>query len=111
MVAKAGAGPPPIHHKDMSASKLAEAIRYCLSDKASVAAQALAHGMSMEIGVQTAAESFHRHLPRERMQCDLLHDQPAVWSYTKGKKPLKLSKAAAQTLVSQNQIEMKHLKM
>ena len=95
----------------MNATNLAEAILYCLSDRAAVAAQELAKGIRMEAGVEAAAESFHRHLPQERMQCDILRDQPAVWSSIKEKKTLKLSKAAAQTLVSQGQIEAKHLKM
>jgi hypothetical protein len=46
-------------------------------------------------------ESFHRHLPLEVMQCDLIPGQPAVWTLKSGRKPVKISKLAAEVLVSQ----------
>lgn len=111
MVAKAGAGPPPIHHKDLNAQNLAEAITFCCSQAATDAARRLAEVISAERGVEAAVESFHRHLPVPPMECDVLSDQPATWSYNHRKKHLKLSKAVAQTLVSAKVIDPKKLKM
>ncbi|RYP47048.1 hypothetical protein DL768_006843 [Monosporascus sp. mg162] len=111
MVANAGAGPKPIPQKQLSSENLAEAIRYCLSPRAVLAAQSIAARMASENGVQTAVESWLRQLPVKRMQCDLLPTQPAAWAYTKSRRPLKLSKVAAEILLSQNTIESKHLSL
>lgn len=111
MVARAGAGPAPIPHKELTAAKLTEAIRYCLSDRAAVAAASIAEKMGPENGIQTAVESFHKQLPLERLQCDIIPGQPAVWAYSRGKSHVKLSKIAAETLLSGKSIESKHMKM
>ncbi|KAH7166450.1 hypothetical protein EDB81DRAFT_918891, partial [Dactylonectria macrodidyma] len=111
MVAKAGAGPPPIPHTELTSSNLADAIQYCLSDQAQSAAADIASRMSSESGVQAAARSFHRQLPLERMRCDLIPEQPAVWSYTKAKRPIKLSKLAAEIISAKSLLEPKHLKL
>lgn len=57
--------------------------------------------MGNEQGVRAAAESFYKQLPREKMQCDLIPNQPAVWTLKSGRKPIKISKLAAEVLVSQ----------
>ncbi|PNH41013.1 hypothetical protein VD0004_g6051 [Verticillium dahliae] len=110
MVAKAGAGPLPIHHKSLTARNLAEAIRFCLSNEAAAAAASIATQMQAEVGVQAAARSFHLQLPLEKIRCDLIPTEPAVWSYTKTKRPLKLSKLAAEMMLSDSSINVKHLK-
>ncbi|KAM3493089.1 hypothetical protein MY3957_003686 [Beauveria namnaoensis] len=48
MVARAGAGPKPIPHKEMTADILAQGIQYCLSDTAVAAAKLLASRMESE---------------------------------------------------------------
>ncbi|RYP41684.1 hypothetical protein DL767_000889 [Monosporascus sp. MG133] len=111
MVANAGAGPKPIPQKQLSSENLAESIRYCLSPRAVSAAQSIAARMASENGVQAAVDSWLRQLPVKRMQCDLLPTQPAAWTYTKSGRPLKLSKMAAEILLSQNTIESKHLSL
>lgn len=98
MVAAAGAGPKPIHHKSLNASNLTEAILFCLTPGALAASKQLSVKMSADTGVQTAVRSFHANLPRENVACDLLPDQPAVWTFKKNKKTLKLSKRAAGLL-------------
>ncbi|RBR07234.1 uncharacterized protein FIESC28_10733 [Fusarium coffeatum] len=110
MVANAGAGPHPIPHARLNVMNLSEAIGYCLSQKASDAARAIADRMAGETGVRAAVQSFHKQLPLERMLCDLLPSEPAVWLYTKSKRPIKLSRTAAEILLSTKTIDAKHLK-
>src|SRR5690349_11571181 len=98
MVAAAGAGPKPIHERKLTAENLADAIRFCLTPEAAVAAQGIAEKMSAEDGVETAVRSFHDNLPVESMRCSLLGDRPAVWKYKRGTASLNLSAAAAGIL-------------
>ncbi|KAF6843733.1 UDP-glucose,sterol transferase [Colletotrichum musicola] len=109
MVANAGAGPRPIPHRQLNAENLAKAIRYCLSPQAVTAAQAIAAKMGSERGVKAAVDSWWKQLPRERMQCDLVPSQPAAWVYNKSKKPIKLSKMAAEVLMIHDTVQLKHL--
>ncbi|OLN97672.1 Sterol 3-beta-glucosyltransferase UGT80A2-like protein 2 [Colletotrichum chlorophyti] len=109
MVANAGAGPEPIPFKQLTSQKLADGIGYCMTPQARSAAQAIAERMRSENGVQAAAQSWLRQLPKQRLQCDLIPSQPAAWTYKKGKKPVKISKLAAEELVSRKVIEAKHL--
>lgn len=111
MVANAGAGPKPIPHKQLSPENLAAAIRYCLSPQALAAAQGIAAQMEAENGVQAAVNSWWRQLPLERIQCDLIPSQPAVWRYTKSKRLIKLSKTAAEVLMSHDAVQLKQLSM
>ncbi|ESU10745.1 hypothetical protein FGSG_12643 [Fusarium graminearum PH-1] len=110
MVAKAGAGPFPIPHKELSVENLSHAIKFCLSDEATAAAALIAKKMESEVGVRAAVQSFHRHLPLERMRCDLIPTEPAVWSYSKSKRPIRLSKMAAEIILSKRPEEAKHIK-
>ncbi|KAF9871324.1 hypothetical protein CkaCkLH20_11245 [Colletotrichum karsti] len=109
MVAEAGAGPRPIPHKQLTSENLKAAIEYCLSNQAVSAARKIAAQMESERGVQAAADSWWKQLPLKRMQCDLVPSQPAVWTYTKSKRPMKLSKAAAEVLMSHDAVQQKHL--
>jgi hypothetical protein len=111
MVAERGAGPRPIPHRELNRENLAEAIKYCLMPQAIAAAAAIAAKMRSEVGVQAAARSFHSHLPLGQMQCDLLSDQPAVWTYGKAKTSFKFSKAAAEIVLSAKSADTKHLKL
>ncbi|KAI9163417.1 Sterol 3-beta-glucosyltransferase UGT80B1 [Paramyrothecium foliicola] len=111
MIASAGAGPSPIHHQKLTAENLCEGIRYCLTQEAITAAATIAYSMASEVGVQAAAQSFHRQLPLERMQCDIFPNEPAVWIYAKSKRPIKLSKIAAAVLLDTKSIHIKDLKL
>lgn len=111
MVAAAGAGPTPIPHRELTVDALVEGIRYCLSEQAGTAASTLAAKMQSEAGVTAAVASFHRNLPLERLQCDLVPDLPAVWSFSKNRRKLKLSKVAAEILVANGSIDAKRLTM
>jgi hypothetical protein len=110
MVANAGAGPNPIPHTEITVENLSEAIRYCLSQEAATAAAIIANKMASEVGVPAAVQSFHKQLPLERIPCDLISNEPAVWSFSKSKFSIKLSKIAAEILISTKSIDSKHLK-
>ncbi|KAH6615405.1 hypothetical protein C7974DRAFT_443679 [Boeremia exigua] len=83
MVAAAGAGATLIPHRSLDSSNLAQAISFCLTPEAMVAARDISSQMSSENGVQAAAQSFHANLPLEAMQT----------------LPIKLCKVAAQVLI------------
>lgn len=110
MVAGAGAGPKPIPHKALTASKLADAITYSLSPHVVTQARSIAVKIKRESGVRAAVYSFHAHLPRQKMQCDLVPGHPAVWEFRKGKQRVSLSKAAAGILTQRGRLQAKHLK-
>ncbi|KAH6889706.1 hypothetical protein B0T10DRAFT_39116 [Thelonectria olida] len=109
MVAESGAGPRPIPQKELDVQNLAEAIRFCLTPEAAYAAGELAARMKRENGVVTAVKSFHANLPLENLRCDILEDQPAVWTCRRGKKQIKLSKLAASVLFQHLKIDQKRI--
>ncbi|KAF7880784.1 uncharacterized protein EAF01_011949 [Botrytis porri] len=116
MIAAAGAGPLPLHHKSLTQENLTQAIQYCLTPAAMSAATEISERMSQENGVQTAVQSFHTNLPVDALGCDILSDQAAVWQYSSNskrgpKKPIKLCDEAAFILVEHKQIDPKHLKL
>jgi hypothetical protein len=112
MIYAAGAGPKPIHHKDLSVENLSEAISFLVTPDATQAAQLIAQRMSAENGVKTAVQSFHRNLPRHTARCDILPHLPAVWTYkASSKHTIKLSKLAAELLVDRLKIDSKKLGM
>ncbi|CAA7270416.1 unnamed protein product [Cyclocybe aegerita] len=107
MIHKAGAGPKPIHHKELTAQNLAEAIMFATSPQAKRAARNLARNIRDEDGVRKGVESFYRHLPLLNMRCDLDPSRLAVWWATDH--CMKLSAFAAQTLADTNMIDMRSL--
>lgn len=112
MVAVAGAGPEPIPQKLLTATGLADAIKYCLRPDALSAARNIATTMQNECGVQTAVTSFHRNLPLDKMRCHILSDEPAVWEFKKSlTTPLHFSKTAARLLVENSRIDPKDLQL
>lgn len=111
MVATAGVGPEPIPHKLLTATKLSDAIRFCLSKEAVDAAKQVSARMYNESGVQTAVASFHRNLHFEDLSCDLLPQHAAVWQTKVANKPLKISKIAAELLIKEHLILPKDLKV
>ncbi|KAI4851880.1 hypothetical protein E4T44_01856, partial [Aureobasidium sp. EXF-8845] len=112
MIHAAGAGPKPIHHKVLSVDNLSEAIGFLTTPEAAQSARLIAQRMSAENGVKTAAQSFHRNLPRHTARCDILPHLPAVWTYkASSKHTIKLSKLAAEHLVDRLKIDSKKLGM
>ena len=98
MVASAGAGPQPIPYRSLTTENLSRAIVQCLEPETRSAAQILAAKMQTEDGVRTAVASFHRHLPRD-MQCQILPDQAAAWTYKSNRTNIRLSKRTAGALI------------
>ncbi|KAJ6006146.1 hypothetical protein N7451_004090 [Penicillium sp. IBT 35674x] len=109
MIAAAGAGLEPIPHKSLTVEKLVDAITYCLTPEAASVAQTMADRINQEDGVRAAVKSFHAHLPRRDIECDLVPGEPAVWQFKKGRRIVKLSKVAALTLRNQGRLQEKHL--
>jgi hypothetical protein len=104
MIAAAGAGPDPIPHQELTSETLAEAIRFCRQPGARAAAGGIAEKMRRESGVVRAVQSFHNQLPLEKLQCDILPDQPAVWRYRGHRRGLKLGRLACEILKDQLKI-------
>ncbi|KAJ5971403.1 UDP-glucuronosyl/UDP-glucosyltransferase [Penicillium vulpinum] len=109
MIARAGAGPRPIPFASLECERLTAAIQFCLTPGATEAARKVAVKMQTELGVTAAVESFHRNLSVDKMRCNLMPRQVAVWRYKKGKSDLNLSNAAVQILLEHQKINEKHL--
>ncbi|PYI23104.1 sterol glucosyltransferase [Aspergillus violaceofuscus CBS 115571] len=110
MLARAGAGAKPIPYSRLNSKNLSDAIRLCLTPGAAAAAQQIATKMRAESGVTAAVQSFHRHLPLERMRCHVMPNQAAVWKCVKSKRKICLSKAAAQILIEKSAIDAKDIR-
>lgn len=79
MVAKAGAGPQPIPYKELTAEKLADAIRFALDPIVSSKAAALAAKIGSEHGSENGALSFEKHLHVDNLRCSLDLSRTAVF--------------------------------
>ena len=63
MIGEAGAGVKPVPYKSLTAEKLAEGIKQCLTDEAREAAGKIANDIEAEgDGAKNAVTSFHRSL-------------------------------------------------
>lgn len=111
MVAAAHVGPKPLPYKSLTAGSLAEAIRFCLSKEVRQSAQNIAKKLNTASGVKNAVRSFHAQLPLKQLRCDILGDQPAVWTYRRKNMEVKLSGVAAEVLARKQKIDQKKLKL
>ncbi|KAL7626498.1 hypothetical protein AAE478_003270 [Parahypoxylon ruwenzoriense] len=111
VVNEAGAGPTPIPYEFLTSRKLANAIMYCLSQEAMEAAVRVSNQIADEDGVEAAIDSFYRHLPRDKMICNIFPDQIAVWEYGRGKRKVKMCRAAATILRNNGKINSKELSL
>ncbi|KAK4239848.1 sterol 3-beta-glucosyltransferase [Achaetomium macrosporum] len=113
MVGNAGAGPEPVPYKNLTAEKLADGIKYCITGNAREAAERIARDIEKEgDGAMNACKAFHRHLVLQgkgSMRCSLLPDQVAVWQMKKT--GLRLSAMAAQLLVERGLVSWKKLRL
>ncbi|KAF8177615.1 glycosyltransferase family 1 protein [Pholiota molesta] len=107
MIHKAGAGPKPIHHKQLTVEKLKDALKFAVSPEAKASASNLALKIHEEDGVNKGVEAFYKHLPLLNMRCDLDPSRLAVWWSTTH--CLKLSAFAAQTLADAELLSMRSL--
>lgn len=113
MIGEAGAGAKPVPYKSLTADKLAEGIKHCLTDEARQAAEKIARDIEAEgDGAKNAVTSFHRSLVlrgQHSMRCSILEDRVAVWKL-KGTN-LRLSALAAELLVERKKISWKQLRL
>jgi UDP:flavonoid glycosyltransferase YjiC (YdhE family) len=113
MVANSAAGPEPVPYKRLTAEKLAEGIKYCLTDEAVKAAETIARDIEKEgDGAENACRAFHQHLnlagPKS-MHCSILEDRVATW-YLKHTH-LRLSSVAADILVEKGYFPWRKLRL
>ncbi|KAK4503799.1 hypothetical protein PRZ48_004714 [Zasmidium cellare] len=110
--AKAGAH-EVIPWKKLTAEKMAEGIKQCLTEEAQKNVQILADGIEKEgDGAENAVKSFHRSLPLagpHSIRCSILEDRVAVWQL-KGSS-LRLSALAAELLMEKGKIKTSDLRL
>ncbi|KAK5276853.1 hypothetical protein LTR16_010598, partial [Cryomyces antarcticus] len=114
MVAAAKAGAHEcIPYKKLTAERLAEGIKQCLTDEARENAGKIAKSIEKEgDGAGNAVRSFHRSLPlrgEHSMRCSVLEDRVAVWQLKNTH--LRLSALAAELLVERKKIKWHDLKL
>ncbi|KAG6108678.1 hypothetical protein E4U13_006331 [Claviceps humidiphila] len=109
MVAKANAGPEPILYKDLTAEKLAEAIKICLESNTLERAAELGNKIRKEAGADVGARSFHKHMDVENMRCSLAPSRTAIWRVKRTK--IRLSPLAMSVLVDASLLEYKDVKL
>jgi UDP:flavonoid glycosyltransferase YjiC (YdhE family) len=109
MVARAGAGPDPIPHKQLTADKLGDAINFCLRPESLRRAKELASKIAAERGSDMGAQSFHQFLEPDRLRCTLVPSRSASWRVKRTK--VRLSAFAVCTLVNANLLSFQDLKL
>lgn len=113
MVANAGAGPEPVPYKDLTVDKLADGLKFLLSEECEKGAAEMAKNIEKEgDGAQNAVKSFHRSLTlhgEHSLRCVFFEDRVAVWTM-KGNN-IRLSALAAEILVEQKKINWKQLRL
>ncbi|KAG5962056.1 hypothetical protein E4U56_003552 [Claviceps arundinis] len=109
MIAKANAGPEPILYKDLTAEKLAEAIKICLEPNTLARAAELGTKIREEAGTDVGARSFHRPMDIENMRCSLVPSRAAAWRVRRTK--VRLSPLALSILVDAGLLEYKDVKL
>jgi hypothetical protein len=67
--------------------------------------------MRQESGVNTAVDSFHRHLPVATLACELIPQNAAKWQYVArskkgGKGHIRLSNAALKVLLDAKKVKL-----
>jgi hypothetical protein len=107
MIASIGAGPAPIPHKKLSAGRLASAIKFALSPGVLAAAQKASERIAKENGVVSGAQSFHRHLPLDKMKCDV--DPLKLARFYIAELDLKVSQEVSEILLRNKKISEKQL--
>ena len=111
MVARAGAGPRPINHQQLTVDNLTQAIEFAITPSTKSAAAELAAKIKAEDGSRMGAQHFHAELPRHRMACDLDPERAAVWTTKKGVSKIKISPAVAALLVKEGLLQFDDLSL
>ncbi|CAE7013449.1 hypothetical protein PTNB85_00422 [Pyrenophora teres f. teres] len=114
MVSKAKAGAHEcIPYKKLTAERLAEGIKQCLTDDAKGNVKKIADSIAKEgDGALNAVRSFHRSLPLKgegSMRCDFLDNRAAAWKIKNTN--VKLSALAAEILVEKKKLKWSELRL
>lgn len=113
MIENAKAGPEPVPYKHLSAEKLAEGIKYCLTNEAQRSAEGIARDIAKEgDGAENMCAFVHQHLTlsgKYSMRCSILEDRVAVWNLKDTS--LRLSALAADILVERGCLQWRKLKL
>ena len=114
MIARAGAGPPPVPYKELTADRLANAILHALKPETLERAGELGQRIREEKGCEAGAASFHAQLDINRLRCMMAPGRPAVWRI-KTKKPttseIRLSAFAATVLGNEGLLDVNQLEL
>ncbi|KAL9612916.1 MAG: hypothetical protein Q9167_002499 [Letrouitia subvulpina] len=108
MVAKAGAGPMPIPHKELTSDNLAAAIKEALKPEVLQKAQKLGASISSERGADAGAQDFHDKLNADSLRCTVIPARAAVWRVRRTN--IRLSAFAAAVLANEGLIDSERLK-
>ncbi|KAL8828313.1 MAG: hypothetical protein Q9170_006662 [Blastenia crenularia] len=109
MIARAGAGPLPIPHKQLNAENLAAGIMTCLEPRTLERAKELGTRISSERGTDVGAESFHQGLDVDSLRCAVSPNRAAVWQVERT--TTRLSAFAATTLCEEGLLDFSELKL
>lgn len=113
MIERAKAGPEPVPYKRLSAEKIAEGIKFCLTKEAQMNAESIANDIKKEgDGAENMCTFVHQHLTlsgKRSMRCSILDDRVAVW-HLKGTS-LRLSALAAYILAEKGCIHWRKLRL
>ncbi|KAK5121275.1 hypothetical protein LTR85_005441 [Meristemomyces frigidus] len=109
MVARAGAGPEPIPHQQLTAEKLAEGIETCLKPESLERAHELADKIASERGSDVGAQCFHQMLDVDKLRCNMSPNRAAAWRLKRTQ--VRLSAMAACTLANEGLLDFNELKL
>ena len=109
MVAKAGAGPPPVPSKQLTADTLANAIMEALKPTTLQRAKELGARIASENGAETGAQDFHQKLNVDALRCSVAPCRGAVWRIKRTQ--IRLSAFAATVLANEGLLDFKDLKL
>ncbi|KAI6756638.1 hypothetical protein HG530_011236 [Fusarium avenaceum] len=109
MIAKANAGPDPIPYKQLTAEKLAEALKFCIKPETLEQAKILGQKIREEKGTDVGGKSFHDHLDVDKLRCTLAPSRAAAWRVRKTQ--VRLSAFAAAILVEHGLLQWSDLKL
>ncbi|KAK4090318.1 CAZyme family GT1 [Purpureocillium lilacinum] len=113
MVGSSGAGPAPVPYRELTSDKLADGMKYLLTDEAKEAAGRIADDIEKDgDGAEKAVQSFQKHLRQygpTSLRCSLLKNQVGVW-HVKGTN-VRLGPLAADILVDRGELSWKKLRL
>jgi hypothetical protein len=109
MVARAGAGPPPIPYKNLTADKLAAALLEALKPETLERAKELGDKIKEEDGCEVGGKSFHDFLDVDKLRCSLAPSRVAIWRIKRTN--TRLSGLAANVLATEGLLDFADLKL